>query len=353
MPRSRVRNDGWRQLTRGAPLAVLVAVALLLLHRLLPVLELVTIAALLALIFRTTLEWFQRFVKVRWIAVLLLVGVVIGFGLFLTLVLLPGLFQQVQILSLTLPTRLNSVVELSQTVHRSFGFIPDLSQGLEQLATVVDRGLSFFPAVLRGTVDFSIETVATLILAIYMAHDPNSLVRGMLRLAPRKQHHRIWKLLQTIKVRLQGWIFGTGLAILIIGAGATIGLWILGIPLALSFGVLAGILEVIPYVGSIVGALLPALVALSISPLKALLVLVLFLVLNQVDAHLVQPLVMAQRVHLHPVMVILAFLVLGNLLGLVGILLAVPAAAVLVTLVDEFSPRTPLVDPLEETENLK
>ncbi len=104
---------------------------------------------------------------------------------------------------------------------------------------------------------------------------------------------------------------------------------------------LAGILEVIPYVGPIVGSILPALVALTISSTRALLVLVYFLILNQLEVHLVQPIVMAQPVKLHPVMVILAFLTMGKLLGLVGILLAVPMAAVLVTLVDEVTPKEP------------
>lgn len=342
MSSSKNSDSGWGKLTHGAPLAVLVAAALYILYSLLPVLELVALAALVALIFRTVLQWLQKFVKVTWLAVLILVGIVVAFILFLILVVVPGLFQEAQTLSLALPDYLNSLIRLSRRLHNNASFVPDLSQGLEQLKSVLNRILSFLPALLRNTIDASIETVATLILALYMAYNPNSLIQGMLRLAPRQEHWRIKKLLQSIQVRLEGWIFGTGLGMLIIGGGATIGLWILGIPLALSFGILAGVLEVIPYFGSIVGTLLPALVALTISPVKALLVVVFFLILNQVDVHLIQPVVMGQRVHLHPVVVILAFLSLGKLLGFVGLIIAVPAAAVLVTLVDELTPKEPL-----------
>lgn len=125
---------------------------------------------------------------------------------------------------------------------------------------------------------------------------------------------------------------------LLIGGGAAIGLWLLKVPLFLSFGVIAGALAVIPYFGSIVGTLLPALVALTISPLKALFVLVLFLVLNQVEAHVIQPVIMGQRVKLNPVAVVVAFLAMGELFGFFGLLLAVPAAAVFATLIDEFTP---------------
>lgn len=338
------KDSGWRQLTRGSPLAVLVAAGLLIIYSLLPVLELVAVAALIALVLRTTLQWFHKIVRVPWLAVLMLVGVVGAFGVFIGFVMVPNLLAEAQTLSLALPDYLNSLIQLSRRVHSSVRLVPDLSQGLQQLRSWLYNILSLLPLLLRDTVDVSLQAVATLILAIYMAYDPNSLIQGILRLAPRKQHRRIKKLFQSTQVRLQGWIFGTGLAMLIVGAGAAIGLWVLKVPLPLTFGVLAGLLEVIPYFGSIVGALLPALVALTISPVKALLVLVLFLVLNQVDAHLVQPLIMAKRVNLHPVVVILAFLCMGKLLGFFGVLLAVPAAAVLVTLVDNLTSKENFLD---------
>jgi predicted PurR-regulated permease PerM len=170
-----------------------------------------------------------------------------------------------------------------------------------------------------------------------MAYDPKSLVNGILRLIPRRHHQRLTRVLKACQVRLRGWIFGTGIAMIFLGAGAAIGLWILRIPSAFAFGIIAGLFEIIPYFGSIVGTFLPALVALSISPIKLVFVLILFLVLNQIDAHIVQPLVMGQQVNIHPVMVIVTFLVMGKLFGLIGVLLAVPAAAIIVTLIDEFA----------------
>jgi predicted PurR-regulated permease PerM len=177
-----------------------------------------------------------------------------------------------------------------------------------------------------------------------MAYDPNSLVNGILRLVPRRHHQRFNRILKACETRLRGWIFGTGIAMLFLGASATFGLWILGIPSALPFGIIAGLFEIIPYFGSIVGTFLPALVALSISPLKLVFVLILFLVMNQIDAHIIQPLVMGQQVNIHPVMVILTFLVMGRLFGFIGVLLAVPAAAIIVTLIDEFTLKEPTLE---------
>jgi predicted PurR-regulated permease PerM len=340
---SKNEESGWHQLTRGAPLAVLLAAALYILYQLLPVLKLVAVAMLLALILRTLLRWLQKLVKLRWLAILILIGLLVGFTILLTTVIFPSIIVESQKLLIALPDYLNSLILLSGRMHQNVGFIPDLSQGLTQLRNFADQLLSqilsLFPRFLSQAFGTTLEIVATLILALYMSYDPHTLVNGTLRLIPRRHHPRAKRLIWMAQVRLRGWIFGTGVAMLFLGASVTIGLWALGVPLALSFGVIAGLLEIIPYFGSIAGTLLPALVALSISPLKLLFVLILFLILNQVDAHIIQPLVMSQQVNLHPVIVILVFLIMGKLLGFVGILLAVPAAAVFVTLIDEFLTR--------------
>jgi predicted PurR-regulated permease PerM len=281
-------------------------------------------------------------VRVRWVAVMILVGLIGAFGLFLGLVMVPSFIREAQNLSLALPRYLTALIDLSRQLHSRVSYVPDLSQGLEQLKGILDRTVSFFPRLLRSTFDLSLQAVATVFLALYMAYDPEALVGGLLRLTPRRQHKRIRRFLESTKVRLRGWIFGTGMAMLIVGVGAVLGLGIFQVPLAVSLGVLAGILEVIPYAGPIVGAILPALVALSISPTKAILVLVYFLILNQVEVHLIQPIIMGQQVKLNPMIVILAFLIMGKLLGLVGVLLAVPLAAIFVTIIDELAPQQPV-----------
>jgi predicted PurR-regulated permease PerM len=341
MTPSRDEDNIWYRLTRGAPLAVMLAAVLYIIYQLLPVLKLIAVSLLIAVILRTLLRWLEKLVKSRWVAVFILAGLITGFGVFLATVVLPSVIDETQQLLVALPGYLTSLIEISVRLHRSISFIPDLSQGLTQFRNFTDQILSSFPLLLGQTFGTTIELVAMLILAFYMAYDPQSLISGILRLVPRRHHQRFNRLLKAAGLRLRGWIFGTGIAMLFLGVLTTIGLWALGVPLALPFGVIAGLLEVIPYFGSIAGTFLPALVALTISPLKFLLVVILFLVLNQVDAYIVQPLVMGQQVRLHPVVVILTFLVMGKLLGFIGVLLAVPAAAVLVTLIDEFTPKDP------------
>lgn len=335
MANFRQNDRGWSELRHGAPLAVLVAAVLYILYQLLPVLELVAVAALISLALRTLLHWLYKLVKVRWIAVLILVTTMISFGFVFITIMIPNIVAEIQILLSSLPNYLSALNGQIDQLHQNYGVTLNLSQGLTQLRNLANQLLTSLPAWINQVFDLTLQLFATTILALYMAYDPDTLIQGILRLIPRRQHSRFHRVLKATQVRLRGWIFGTGIAMLFLGIGATLGLWLLGIPLALSFGVIAGLFEVIPYFGSIVGTVLPALVALTLSPAKLVLVLVLFLALNQIDAHLVQPLIMGREVRLHPVLVIIAFLIMGKLLGLVGVILAVPTAAVVGTLIDE------------------
>jgi predicted PurR-regulated permease PerM len=176
-------------------------------------------------------------------------------------------------------------------------------------------------------------------MAVYMSIDPAPLVSGALRAIPQEKRGRARELLEAIEARLRRWLVGTAIVSMFIGGGGALGLWLLGAPLPITFGIIAGVLNVVPYLGSTVGALLPALVALTVSPIKALQVVVLFVVLNQIEGNFLQPLVMGRAVRLHPAVVISSFLVMGTLLSIVGLLLAVPAAVVVATLMEELSPQ--------------
>lgn len=277
MANSRDTDNGWSELTRGAPLAVMLAAALYILYQLLPVLELVAIAALIALGLRTLLRFLQKLVKSQDAAVVLLIGLIFGFGVLLATVVIPNATFEVQNLLITLPDYLNRLTGDVEQLRQKFTFIPDISLSLIQLRNFINQLLGGVPVFLGQAFNFTLELLATVILALYMAYDPNSLVNGVLRLVPRRHHQRFKRVLKACQFRLRGWIFGTGIAMIFLGAGAALGLWILGIPSALAFGIIAGLFEIIPYFGSIVGAFLPALVALSISPIKLVFVLILFL----------------------------------------------------------------------------
>ena len=325
------------RLTEGAPLAVLLVLSLLIVYQLRSVLILIAIAILLSLILQTLLHQLEKWIKQRWLAVLVLVISILGLSVLLPIVVLPDLLDEFQKLSANLPDYLSSLTEESQSLHQQYSFIPDISQEISKLNDFLYELLKSFPLVIEKVFGITLEAFAIVILALYITYDPGFFTGGLLRLTPRRHHQQIRHLFRAMRLRLQGWMTGTLLAMLFLGIGVGLGLWILGIPLALPFAIIAGIFEVIPIVGSFVGGFLPALVALTISPLKLVLVLVLFLLLNQIDAHIFQPIVVGQQVNLHPVAVIIAVLIMGELLGLLGVIFAIPIAVVVTTLFDEFT----------------
>ena len=336
------------KLTQGAPLAVLMVLSLLILYQLRWVLELVAIAILRSLILQTLLSRLEKIFKRRWLAVFVLVIGIIGLSVLLPIVILPDLLDEFQKLASKLPEYLSSLTEQSQNLHANYNFIPDISTEIARLSDFLYGVLKSFPLLLEKALGITIEAFAVVVLALYITYDPGFLIGGLLRLTPRRHHQQVRRILKTMKLRLQGWMSGTFLAMLFLGLGVLIGLWILGIPLSLPFGIIAGLFEVIPFFGSFIGGFLPALVALTISPLKLVFVLILFLPLNQIDAHIFQPIVVGQQVNLNPIGVVITVLVMGELLGIIGLVFAIPATVVLMTLFDEFTPRTNLLESVSD-----
>ena len=328
------------RLTEGAPLAVFLVLSLLILYQLRSVLVLIAIAILLSLIFQTLLHQIEKVVEKPWLAVIILSVGILALTVAIPLIILPGLSDQVGKLSSALPQYVSDLTSKSKDLHEQYEFVPDLSQEIGKLNDFLRRAIESLPMVLTQALGITIEAFATVVLALYITSDPEFLTNGLFRFIPRRHHRRTKRILKNTRSGIQGWMAGTLWAMLFLGVGTVIGLWILGIPLALSFGIIAGLLEVIPYVGSFAGGFLPALVALTISPTKLILVIVLFLILNQVDAHLIQPMVMGKQVNIHPIGVIVAILIMGNLLGIIGVICAVPAAVIVKTLIDEFTSKS-------------
>ncbi len=113
-------------------------------------------------------------------------------------------------------------------------------------------------------------------------------------------------------------------------------LFLLGIKQAFLFGVIAGLLEIVPIIGPMSGGVLPTVVALAMSPVLALWVVGAFIVIQQIENHVLIPMVMSRQVRLHPVTVIFWVFVMGGLYGLIGVFLATPAGVTAGVLYEEF-----------------
>jgi predicted PurR-regulated permease PerM len=178
--------------------------------------------------------------------------------------------------------------------------------------------------------------VLILITAYYMAIRPEPLVEGLVSLfpPPRREHARC--VLGRVRRSWIGWMEGVVVDMLATFVLTFIGLTLIGLDFAIFFAVLSALLVVVPYFGAIAGAIPPVLFALTDSPGKALLTLVVYVLVQQIESNVTIPIVMSQRTRLHPAVIAIGVVVVGQLFGFVGLFVAVPILSLIVIVVQEF-----------------
>jgi predicted PurR-regulated permease PerM len=182
---------------------------------------------------------------------------------------------------------------------------------------------------LWGIVGGVFGIVTILIVAFYMLVDSANIVRTFVLAFPKTERSRVSAACGDVSTKVSAWLAGQLFLAIIIGSTAAIGLGLMGVPYFYVLALIAGIGELIPIVGPLISAIPAIAVAFSVSPALALGVLVFFIVQQQFENHLLVPRVMSRQVGVSPVIVIIALLVGGSLLGIVGAVLAVPTAAIL------------------------
>jgi len=182
-----------------------------------------------------------------------------------------------------------------------------------------------------------------LITAYYMAIRPQPLLAGVRSLVPPARRDDADRVMSRMRNSWIGWMQGVVVDMLVSGLLLYIGLTIIGLEFAIFFAVLTALLSVIPYFGAIISGLPPVLFALTDSPGKALLVIVVYTLVQQFEGNVTIPLVMARTVKLHPAVIAFGVVVVGQLFGFVGLIVAVPILSMLVILVEEL-----WVKPMEE-----
>jgi len=185
--------------------------------------------------------------------------------------------------------------------------------------------------------------VLILITAYYMAIRPDPLVDGLVRLAPPPRREHLRFVLGRIRQSWIGWMEGVAIDMGVTFVMLYVALTIVGLDFAIFFAVLSALLVVVPYFGSIAGAIPPVLFALTDSPGKAIVVLAAYVLVQQLESNVTIPIIMAQRVRLHPAVIAIGVVVVGQLFGFVGLFVAVPILSLIIIGVEEF-----WVKPIEE-----
>lgn len=175
--------------------------------------------------------------------------------------------------------------------------------------------------------------VIALFIGLYGAVAPRTYRTGLLLLVPEQRRERSGEVLDAAGAMLRGWLIGAFVRMTIVGVVTTAGLALLGIPLALALGLIAFLFEFIPFLGPILAAVPAVLVALTIGPMEAVYVGLLYLGVQLAESYVLTPLIDQRSVHLPPALAITAQVLLGTLLGALGVVFAIPLTALGMVLV--------------------
>ncbi len=175
--------------------------------------------------------------------------------------------------------------------------------------------------------NYIFQGVILLILSAYLMADFNKIGATLLAAFPKAYQNIALEISQHISTAIGGYLRGQILIATAVGAMIALGLTLIGVPNALALGVLAATFNIVPYLGVVIAIIPSILLGLTVSPITALLVVVVFVVVNQLEGNFLSPYILGRTTNLHPATVLLSIMVGLTLFGIIGALLGVPLAA--------------------------
>lgn len=321
---------------------LLVAAALLVLYQVADLVFVFFISALIAVYLDALEDPLTRYLRLPRLAALLLALVVTLAALAGVVALLaPPLVQQTDELVAAVPRYLSDLDAFIRhladryPVLRRAGFAASdrgiLTTALVAIADFLRRGIIPYVAT---TGRILIDAVAVVVMALYLAFRPALYRDGLVALVPPRHRPAARALLADLTASLRAWVLAQLTAMVVLGILTALGLWLLDVPYWLAFGIFTGLAALVPFFGTLVSTLVPALLVLGERGLlAALAVASVGVVVHLIEANLVAPILMQRHVALPPVLTILSVLVMAELAGPIGLIVAVPTLATVMVVV--------------------
>ncbi|MBN2585448.1 AI-2E family transporter [Patescibacteria group bacterium] len=317
---------------------VIVLLAIGFLYFIRDIIAIVFVSIIIAAALSPTVDRLTKWKLPRTISIILIYLLVLSLLGGIIYFVLPPMITQVRQLADSLPAYFTTFTDLLQNLQRgsisgllnaSQDSLNSLSNFLGQIANnVFNTTLGFFSG--------AAAIVMVFILTLYFLLDENGIKKFFVSLFPIKQKGQLITIANKMGTKLGGWLRGQIILAIAVGLVVYIGMLIIGMPYALTLGILAGVLEIIPVIGPIIAAIPAILIAFTISPTMALIVTIFYILVQELENKLLVPKVMQYAVGLNPVTIIIIILIGAKLMGVLGILLAIPVASVIYVLLEEW-----------------
>ncbi|MEH2417291.1 AI-2E family transporter [Nostoc sp.] len=312
---------------------IAILLSLYILWQIREVLLLMFAAVVLATTLNRLAKRFQRFGMKRGFAVILSVAIFLAGIVGFFWLIVPPFAQQFQELTNQVPKgfeRFNGWLDALRTriPNQLVAYIPDINSLIQQVQPFVNRLLGNSFAFVSGSLEVVLKILLVLVLTGMMLADPVAYRKVFVRLFPSFYRRRVDGILDKCEVSLEGWITGAFIAICVVGVMSLIGLSILGVKAALALAVLAGFFNLIPNLGPTISVIPAMAIAFLDQPWKAVAVLILYFIIQQVESNFITPIVMARQVSLLPAITLIAQLFFVTFFGFLGLFLALPLTVV-------------------------
>jgi predicted PurR-regulated permease PerM len=323
---------------------VLVAAAVIgglyfLLFLVLQVIGLFLIAVFFALAIAPPVNWLDDHRVPRWLAILMvylaIAAVIFGIGL----LIVPPLAEGVNDLSADLPGYVEDLRD--NETFREYDDRYDITERLQEQAEDLPNQLGDAAGTLRdvtvGVFSRFIQLFSILVIAFFLLMDGNRILDFVYSQFSEARERRLRTVTEDISAAINGYVFGNFVISVLAGLVTYVTLTILDIPFAVPLAILFAFFDLVPLVGATVGGILVGIVVAFVNfPVALIVWAVVLIVYQQVENNLIQPYIYGRTVELHPLAVIVAILIGGSLLGILGALLAIPAAATVQSIVRDY-----------------
>jgi predicted PurR-regulated permease PerM len=303
-----------------------------------------------ALVLSFPVRWLSRIMPRR-LAMLITFLLLIGVALLAFLIFIPILIAQLISFVKAAPdiaaSARNTIRDLLQPLT-DYGILkgtPDelmaqLGQNLLDLARSVGKQvLGGLVGFVSGTISAALALFGVLFVSVYLLANVRKIKATFLLAAPKRYRRDAAQLWEDEGISLSRYLSGLGLDMVIQGAISTVGLFVLGVPYAILLGTWVAITAIIPYLGAWLGAIPAVIVALTISPGKAVLTALLYLIIQQLEGNFLQPRIQGQALNMPSILIFLGVIAGAEIAGFLGVVFAVPTLAVLKVLFDFFRAR--------------
>jgi predicted PurR-regulated permease PerM len=343
-PASQPYDWTFRRVIWATFVLVFVALSFWLLYRFNQVIFMLFVAIVLGTVIRPVVSWLHKRGLPR------IAGVILVYFLLLTLLVgflllfFPLIIEQGTTIATTVPDYYQTLREWvrsspNQLIARLSKFIPPMLPSLEpeqqtgeEMLASAEQAFGYLTSASRGI----FLSTAILLLAFHWTLDGPRTVQSLISLLPNTQRESISELISAMEAKIGFYLAGQAVLCLVVGIMALIAYLLIGLPNALVLALIAGLLEAVPMVGPLLGAIPAALIAFSISPSTLIWVIVATLIIQQIENSLLVPRVMRKAVGVNPFVSLLAIFAFSSFFGIAGALMAIPIAAMIQLLLNRF-----------------